>query len=103
GQLMASPPEIEDVLAELQRRMTVLLADPAPSPLPARARLAFADRAPAWRFSGHQSVDLQIAARDEQAIRDGEYLAVLGDSHPGANPLLQGDYARRHPAPARLG
>jgi hypothetical protein len=80
----------------------VLLADPEPSTLAARARLAFADRVPAWRFSGHQSVDLQIAARDEQAIRDGQYFAVVGDSHPGANPLLQGVFAHRHPAPARL-
>jgi hypothetical protein len=102
GPLMAPPPEIGDVLAELQRRMGVLLADPEPSTLAARARLAFADRAPAWRFSGHQSVDLQLAARDEQAIRDGEYLAVVGDSHPGANPLCQGVFAHRHPAPERF-
>ena len=61
-----------------------------------------ADRVPAWRFSGHQSVDLQLAARDEQAIRDGHYLAVVGDSHPGANPLFQGVFAHRHPAPARF-
>jgi hypothetical protein len=49
-----------------------------------------------------QSVDLQIAARDEQAIRDGDYLAVVGDSHPGANPLCQGLFAHRHPAPERF-
>jgi hypothetical protein len=101
GQLMVSPPEIEAVLAELQRRMGALLADPQPSTLATRARLAFADRAPAWRFSGYQSVDLQLAARDEQAIRDGDYLAVVGDSHPGANPLCQGLFAHRHPAPER--
>jgi hypothetical protein len=100
--LMAPPAEIADVLADLQRRMSVLLGDPEPSTLAARARLAFADRVPAWRFSGHQSVDLQIAARDEQAIRDGDYLAVIGDSHPGANPLYQGVFAHRHPAPARF-
>jgi hypothetical protein len=102
GQLMAPPPEIGDVLAELQRRLGVVLAHPEPSTLAARARLAFADHAPAWRFSGHQSVDLQIAARDEQAIRDGDYLAVVGDSHPGANPLCQGLFAHRHPAPERF-
>lgn len=102
GPLMAPPPEIGDVLAELQRRIGVLLADPEPSTLAARARLAFADREPAWRFSGHQSMDLQIAARDEQAIRDGDYLAVVGDFHPGANPLCQGLFAHRHPAPERL-
>jgi hypothetical protein len=90
------------VLAELQRRMGVLLADPDASTLAARARLAFADRLPAWRFFGHQSADLQIAARDEQAIRDGDYLAVVGDSHPGANPLCQGVFAHRHPDPERF-
>ena len=101
-QLMQLPPAIGAEVAELQRRMAALIADPDVGTLAARARIVFADHRPAWPLGCYQSVDVQIAARDEQAIRDGDYLAVIGDMHPGSNPLLQGRFGNHHPSPARM-
>ena len=95
--LMQLPEELNDVNAELQQRVGTLLADPDLRTLAARAVAAFADHQPAWRTAAFQSVDLQIAARDPAAVNAGDYLAVVGDVHPGANPLLQGLFAHRHP------
>ena len=97
--LMGRPPEIEAALAEMHRRLARLLADPAPETIAARAAAAFADHHPAWPTSVFQSVDVQLAARDESALAAGDWLAVIGDMHPGANPLVQGVFANRHPDP----
>ncbi len=43
------------------------------------------------------SPDVQIAARDAAAVQAGDFTAVVGDFHPGANPLGQGTFANRHP------
>jgi len=48
-------------------------------------------------MSVYQSMDVQIAAPSQAAIDAGEYLCVVGDFHPGANPLGQGLFATRHP------
>lgn len=42
------------------------------------------------------------AARDVEAVAQGEWLAVVGDMHPGANPLVQGLFAHRHPDPRAM-
>jgi Lantibiotic dehydratase, N terminus len=81
----------------LQRRWSVLLADLNPVTIGARAAAAFADHAPAWPISVYQSADVQIAAPSAAAINAGDYLCVIGDFHPGANPLGQGVFATRHP------
>jgi hypothetical protein len=62
-----------------------------------RAAAAFADYAPAWPVSVYQSADVQIAAPSLAALNAGDYLCVVGDFHPGANPLGQGMFATRHP------
>jgi len=82
---------------DLQQRWSVLLADPDPASLRARATAAFADYATAWPISAYQSADIQIAAPSLAAINAGDYLSVVGDFHPGANPLAQGVFATRHP------
>jgi hypothetical protein len=98
------PPALAGEVAELQRRLAHVLAEPEPSRVGARAAAVFADRQPAWRHARFQSTDVQIAARDEAAVAAGEFLAVIGDVHPGANPLAQGLFANRHPdPPAMLG
>ena len=79
------------------RRWSVLLADPDPATIGARAAAAFADHAPAWPTSVYQSADVQIAAPSAAAVNAGDYLCVVGDFHPGANPLGQGVFATRHP------
>ena len=78
-----------------------LLADPN--------RETLADRAPTRspttsRPGGvvYQSVDIQIAAPTRGRIAAGDYLAVIGDVHPGDNPLMQGLFANRFPGVAQL-
>jgi hypothetical protein len=98
--LMQPPRELLDVVAELERRVTALLADPDPATIGPRAVQAFADHRPAWPAAVFTSVDVQIAARDEAAVAAGDWLGVIGDVHPGANPLLQGVFSHRAPDPA---
>jgi hypothetical protein len=82
---------------DLQRRWSALIADPNPATIGTRAAAAFADHAPAWPTSVYQSADVQIAAPSLDAINTGDYLCVVGDLHPGANPLGQSVFATRHP------
>src|SRR5204862_1671287 len=93
---------IDGEVAELERRLGALLADPDPATIGARAVGAFADHQPAWPLSMFESVDIQIAAHSEAAIAAGDYLVVIGDVHPGDNPLAQGLFAHRHPQPAEF-
>ncbi|MBV9363721.1 MAG: lantibiotic dehydratase [Solirubrobacterales bacterium] len=102
GALIQVPSAIGNEMAELQRRLAVLLADPDPTTIGVRAASMFADHQPAWPTGVFQSVDLQLAARDAAAICAGDYLAVIGDAHPGANPLVQGLFAHRHPDPPAM-
>jgi Lantibiotic dehydratase, N terminus len=97
GTLMQLPDELPSATAELQRRWTELLADRDPETLGDRAAVAFADYKPAWSNAVYYSPDVQIAARDVGAINAGRFLAVVGDFHPGINPLGQGIFANRHP------
>ena len=76
---------------------SVLLAGPDPATIAARAAAAFADYTPAWPVSVYQSADVQIAAPSQSALNAGDYLCVVGDFHPGANPLGQAMFATRHP------
>lgn len=82
---------------DLQRRWSALLADPQPATIATRAAAAFADYTPAWPISVYQSADIQIAAPSLAAVNAGDYLCVVGDFHPGANPLGQSMFATRHP------
>ena len=97
GALLAIPPEVADANAELQRRWAGLLADADVTTLASRADAVFADYGPAWPLSVYHSPDVQVAARSAAAVDEGEFLCVIGDFHPGANPLTQGLFATRHP------
>jgi lantibiotic biosynthesis dehydratase-like protein len=92
---------LPDVVAaandDLRRRWSALLADPDRATIGARAAAAFAGHMPAWPTSVYQSADIQIAAPSAAAVNAGDYLCVVGDFHPGANPLGQGVFATRHP------
>jgi hypothetical protein len=100
--LLAPPPEIAHEVAELERRLDAILADPDPATIGARAAAGFADHLPAWPLAVFESVDILIAARSEAAIAAGDFLVVIGDVHPGDNPLRQGLFAHRHPRPSEL-
>ena len=91
------PDVVAEANGELQRRWSVLLADLDPATIRARATAAFADYVPAWPTSVYQSLDVQIAAPSPAAVNAGDYLCIVGDFHPGANPLGQGVFATRHP------
>jgi hypothetical protein len=95
--LMEPPGALAGVVAELERRLSVLLRDPDPATIGARAAALFADHEPAWRHAVFHSVDIQLAARDAAAVAAGDYLTVVGDVHPGNNPLGQGLFAHRYP------
>ena len=96
------PPEIDAELAEMHRRLTQVLADPSPETAGNRAAAMFADHRPAWPTSVFQSVDVQIAAPDVTAVAREDWLAVIGDMHAGANPLVQGLFGHRHPDPPAM-
>jgi hypothetical protein len=87
---------------DLQRRWSALLAGAHPATIGTRAAAAFADYAPAWPVSVFQSADVQIAAPSLAAVNAGDYLCVVGDFHPGANPLGQAMFAARHPDKERF-
>ncbi|MEA2144171.1 MAG: hypothetical protein QOI64_2601 [Solirubrobacteraceae bacterium] len=99
GALMALPPQLDAQVAELQRRMSDLLGDPDETTLAQRAAAMFADHAPAWPGSAFGSIDIQIVAPDVDAVAAGEQLVVIGDVHPGDNPLGQALFGLRHPDP----
>ena len=82
---------------DLQRRWSAVLADPDRATIAARAAAAFADHVPAWPISVYQSADVQIASPSLAALNAGDYLCVVGDFHPGANPLCQSMFGARYP------
>lgn len=86
---------------ELQDRCSALLAAGDDGTIAAHAQAVFADHGPAWPVSVFQSADVQIAAADLAAIEAGEFLAVVGDFHPG-NPLTQSLFSARFPDPDRF-
>ncbi|MGN6168402.1 MAG: hypothetical protein ACTHQQ_09560, partial [Solirubrobacteraceae bacterium] len=86
---------------ELQDRCSALLDADGDATIAARAEAVFADHGPAWPLSVVQSADVQIAAADLTAIEAGEFLAVVGDFHPG-NPLTQSLFSTRFPNPDRF-
>jgi hypothetical protein len=101
GKVFSALREMPRLLAaehdELQRRWAELLDDPDRATIGERARARFSGYGPAWPTSVFHSPDIQIAAADVDAVDLGDYLAVIGDYHPGANPLAQGLFSYRHP------
>ncbi len=104
--LMQPAPEVSEeiagVISELHRRLAAVVADPDATTVGTRAATAFDGHLATWRHGVFSSVDIQIAAAGERAVADGDYLAVVGDVHPGGNPLMQGVFAQRHPDLAAL-
>lgn len=97
GAILAVPPQVATINAELQQRWAALLVDPDVTTLAARAEAAFADAVPGWPMSLTHSPDVQVAARSMAAADAGDFLCVVGDFHPGTNTLIQGLFATRHP------
>jgi hypothetical protein len=101
GRLLAGVPELEGIVAGLQRRWADLFADPDRTTLASRAERVFVGPR-AWPLSVFHSPDVQVAAASAEAVEAGNFLCVVGDYHPGNNVLGQGLFARRHPDRARF-
>ncbi len=66
--------------------------------LRSRVDLTFGGRAPGSPgFLIHHSPDLLLAASSVEALRSGDYYAVLGEIHVGVNTLAQRGFAMHHP------
>jgi hypothetical protein len=57
---------------------------------------------PGWQVARYHSPDIMIAAADEEAIRDGRYIFVLGEVHVSTNTLQSILFANQHPSPPDL-
>ena len=57
---------------------------------------------PGWQGARYHSPDIMIAAADEEAIRNGRYIFVLGEVHVSTNTLQSTLFANQHPSPSDL-
>ena len=57
---------------------------------------------PGWQGARYHSPDIMIAAADEEAIRDGRCIFVLGEVHVSTNTLQSALFANQHPSPSDL-
>ena len=89
--------ELSGQQRELQRRWAGLERAGLDDGIGMRAAEVFASEGRAWPMGVFHSPDVQIGARDAAAVQAGDFTAVIGDFHPGANPLGQGTFANRHP------
>ena len=95
---------------ELTRRWaSVLAADPTArrrryrtEDLRAPVASLFAAPGPAWPSARVHSPDVLLAAADEEAIRRGDFLLVLGELHVARNTINTACIIQQHDDPARL-
>jgi hypothetical protein len=101
---------LADVRQGFQDRWTEILAiSPevgriawASDDLAPRCASAFAAPRPGWMGARTCSPDVMIAAKDVGAIRDGEFVLVLGEMHQAINTLGQNCFVLQHPSPDSL-
>ncbi len=104
------PSPVRTAVAEFQSRWQRVLGDPEPSApraftsdeLRDRCSAEFPAAAPAWAAAIHHSPDVMLAAPGPEAIRAGDYLAVLGELHTACNTLESRVCVEQHPFPDRL-
>ena len=60
---------------------------------------SFASEAPGYRFVRYHSPDVMIAAKDEEAMKRGDYRLVVGELHVGVNTLTSALFLGQHPDP----
>ncbi|MFH8753576.1 lantibiotic dehydratase [Streptomyces rimosus] len=65
-------------------------------------RKAFPATRPAISTAVHHAPDVMIAAPSQEAVRRGDYLAVLGELHVAFNSLENRTAVEHHPAPEQL-
>ncbi|HEY0990138.1 MAG TPA: lantibiotic dehydratase [Kofleriaceae bacterium] len=106
-------PIVDEVQGELQRRWAEVLgidrAEPgtravelASRDCRTRVRELFQAPCPGWPRARFQCPDLMIAAASVADIEHGNYLAILGEVHPGVNTLLTHLAFHMHPERAAV-
>jgi hypothetical protein len=55
-----------------------------------------------WRAARQHSPDIMLAAADAEAVRSGDFLAVLGEAHVSVNTLQSRLFVEQSPDPAAL-
>ncbi|HKP10965.1 MAG TPA: lantibiotic dehydratase, partial [Blastocatellia bacterium] len=63
---------------------------------------AFASPGPGWPFAKYHSPDVMIAAKDEAALKRGDYRLVLGELHVAINTLTWALFLGQHADPRVL-
>jgi hypothetical protein len=108
---MGVTPELaRDTIAEFQRRWATLLpltpgerrVQRSSAELAGPARTLFAADGPGWPTARYFTSDLMIAAQSAEAIRRGDFLAVLGEVHMAINTLESPGPFFLHPRPHEL-
>ncbi|WP_155893523.1 lantibiotic dehydratase [Cystobacter fuscus] len=104
------PDVAKDLIAELQARWTRLLnvkpgeqrIQRSSAELAAAARDLFAAPGPGWPGARYHAPDLMISASSPEALRRGEFFAVLGELHIALNTLESPVFFFQHPRPEEL-
>ncbi|AOS63780.1 lantibiotic dehydratase [Actinoalloteichus hymeniacidonis] len=105
------PPIVQQVVTEFQRRWQRVLEIPDDgvarhdidgASIVASVAREFPHSEVPWSAAVHHAPDLMIAAADVDAVRRGEFLAVLGELHAGANTIESRLFVEQSPDPAAL-
>ncbi|ATB35883.1 hypothetical protein CYFUS_001297 [Cystobacter fuscus] len=104
------PDVAKDLIAELQARWTRLLnvkpgeqrIQRSSAELAAAARDLFAAPGPGWPGARYHAPDLMISAASPEALRRGEFFAVLGELHIALNTLESPVFFFQHPRQEEL-
>jgi len=111
GEVDGRPPAVvREVVADFTARWSEVLGvtaserrlERASEALGAAVAAAFAAPEPGWPTARFHSLDLLIAACDPEAVRRGDFYAVLGELHAGVNGHLVPMFLLRHPHPDEI-
>ncbi|OJH41002.1 lantibiotic dehydratase [Cystobacter ferrugineus] len=104
------PDVARDLISALQERWTRLLqVEPGArrvqrsfAQLEEAARELFAAPGPGWPGARYHAPDLMLSASSTEALRRGDFLAVLGEVHVALNTLESPTFLFQHPRPEEL-
>ena len=97
---------VDDVVEQLIERWDTfaesVTASVTAAELAQRSDAAFSDVAAGWPGARFQAPDVMLAARDLQAINEGDCQFVLGELHAADRSLFRQVFLEQHVDPARL-
>jgi hypothetical protein len=105
-----SSPIVAEVVTELQRRWSAVLAcEPgarrvarSAEPLRAPVHSAFDAPGPGWPWARYHCPDVLIAARGAAAAARGDFTLVLGETHAGGHSYLMPTWVELSPQPDEM-